>query len=276
MLRVPSNYRDLHKRFLQILMNRRMVSYEDAFRLFCKMYQSEEPDEEEATAGPCPKDMELAVSIINKVIKGLNMEIRCAQDEITPAKYYLLVNTVDSHISRTFSKFSAAELEFFKTVLSEIVTSEDGCISSTACLNLNSSLPGNMTKSDTEALLEKFCKYQWLYQKDGKVHLTILSIVELEPLILSAYEDYVNICRLCKRIVMQGYRCDRCLALLHLHCVHLYTKGVDRIHSCPVCSADQPEMLAAVKNIPFHSGDDNRIPSASSRENKTGKGSARK
>jgi hypothetical protein len=64
-----------------------------------------------------------------------------------------------------FSKFSAAELEFFKTVLSEIVNSEGGCISSTVCLNLNSSLPGSMTKSDTEALLEKFCKYLWLYQK---------------------------------------------------------------------------------------------------------------
>jgi hypothetical protein len=42
MLRVPSNYGDLQRRFLQVLMNRRMVSYEDAFRLFCKMYQSEE------------------------------------------------------------------------------------------------------------------------------------------------------------------------------------------------------------------------------------------
>jgi hypothetical protein len=55
-------------------------------------------DEEEASL--CPKDMELAISIINKVVKRLNMEIRCAQDEITTAKYYLLVNTVDSHISR--------------------------------------------------------------------------------------------------------------------------------------------------------------------------------
>jgi hypothetical protein len=41
MLRVPSNYGDLHRRFLQVLMNRRMVSYEDAFRLFCKMCQPE-------------------------------------------------------------------------------------------------------------------------------------------------------------------------------------------------------------------------------------------
>jgi hypothetical protein len=57
-------------------------------------------DEEEATASPCPKDMELTISIINKGIKRLNMEIRCAQDEITTAKYYLLVNTVDSHVSR--------------------------------------------------------------------------------------------------------------------------------------------------------------------------------
>jgi hypothetical protein len=51
---------------------------------------------------------------------------------------------------------------------------------------------------------------------------------------------------------------------------------VDRIHSCPVCSADQPEMMAAVKNIHFHTEDDNRIPSTSSRENITGKICARK
>jgi hypothetical protein len=57
-------------------------------------------DEEEATASPCPKEMECAISIINKVIKGLNMAIQCAQDEITTAKYYLLVNTVDSPISK--------------------------------------------------------------------------------------------------------------------------------------------------------------------------------
>jgi hypothetical protein len=47
-----------------------------------------------------PGDMEQAVSIINKVIKRLNMEIRCAQDEITCKKYYLLVNTVENNISR--------------------------------------------------------------------------------------------------------------------------------------------------------------------------------
>jgi hypothetical protein len=57
-------------------------------------------DDGEATPYPCTEDMEQAISVLNKVIKGLNMEIRCAQDEITTAKYYVLVNTVDSHISR--------------------------------------------------------------------------------------------------------------------------------------------------------------------------------
>jgi hypothetical protein len=56
--------------------------------------------EGEATEYPCPKDMEEAILIINKVIKRLNMEIRSAHDEITTSKYYLLINTVDSHISR--------------------------------------------------------------------------------------------------------------------------------------------------------------------------------
>jgi hypothetical protein len=48
-----------------------------------------------------PEDMEQAVSIINKGIQEYNMEIRCAYDEITIKKYYLLISTVEN-ISRYY------------------------------------------------------------------------------------------------------------------------------------------------------------------------------
>jgi hypothetical protein len=40
MSQVPSRYVKLHRRFLQILMNRRMILYDDAFDLFRKMQQT--------------------------------------------------------------------------------------------------------------------------------------------------------------------------------------------------------------------------------------------
>ncbi|XP_021926806.1 non-structural maintenance of chromosomes element 1 homolog isoform X2 [Zootermopsis nevadensis] len=205
--------------------------------------------------------MEQAVSLINRVIKRFNMEIQCAQDEITSEKCYLFISTVENNITGKYTKYSAVELEFFKKVLFEIVSSENGHVSSTVCLNLNSSLPGNMTKSDIEALIEKFCEDLWLSQKNGKVYLSLLSIVELEPLLTTAYEDSVNICCLCKHLVIQGYRCDKCFALLHLHCARLYTEGANR-NTCPACSADQPNILAAVENTSLHTEDDFSTPTS--------------
>jgi hypothetical protein len=54
----------------------------------------------ETAENPHPTDMEEAVSLINSVIKRMNMEIRCARDENTSEKYYLFVNTVENKISR--------------------------------------------------------------------------------------------------------------------------------------------------------------------------------
>jgi hypothetical protein len=54
-----------------------------------------------------------------------------------------------------------------------------------------------------KCIIQGGCILLIFVMQDGKVHLTILSIVELEPLLLSAYEDYVSICHLCKHIVIQ-------------------------------------------------------------------------
>jgi hypothetical protein len=39
--------------------------------------------------------------------------------------------------------------------------------------------------------------------QDGKVYLSLLSIVELETLLTTAYKDYVSTCTLCKHVVIQ-------------------------------------------------------------------------
>ncbi|XP_069676148.1 non-structural maintenance of chromosomes element 1 homolog isoform X2 [Periplaneta americana] len=269
---VPRGYSDIHRMFLQTMMSCRMLKYEEACVSFCKISQSVTGIEDEMTQTPRAKDMEKAITVINQVIKRFYMEIRLALDEYTSDRYYLLVNLVSNEItSKTFGRFTAAEMEFFKKVLFEIVCSENGYITSTECLNLNSVLPGNTTKSEVEILIDKFCRELWLCEKDGKIYLSLLGIVELEPLLSSVYKDYITTCLLCNHIVIQGYRCSECNILFHLYCVKHYCRR--QMLVCPQCKADQPEMEAAVRHILSPDiDDDNFNTSNSASSSRKGKG----
>lgn len=251
---VPPQYTDLHRSFLQILMNRRMISKTNALSLFRNIYDSETARGSLRENEYCKK-MEDAVSLINKVIKRFCQEIRSAEDENTCEMFYLFIFTEEKAIMRKLNKYTADELEYFKNILHEIVTSNDRYVSSTVCLNLNTVLSKHMTKSDMENLLDKFCNDLWLVQQDGKISLSLLSIVELEPIFTENYDEYIDKCQLCKRIVIQGHRCENCVSLLHLSCVRRYTKG-QKTPTCPNCGEEQPNMLTALNNLNLSSDND--------------------
>ncbi|KAJ9573696.1 hypothetical protein L9F63_008909 [Diploptera punctata] len=246
-LTLPPQYSDVHRGFLQILMNRRMISKTVALRIFHKIHDSYTGIEVLRDDDYC-KGMENAVLLINKVIKRFNQEIRSAEDELSCEMFYLFIFTIECPFTRQLNRYSADELEYFKGILHEVVTSDDGYVSSTACLNLNITMSKPITKTDTETLIEKFCKDLWLIQKNGKITLSLLSIVELEPILISHYEEYINKCHLCKRIALQGFRCENCLSLLHLACIRRYTKKQTE-PVCPKCGQDQPCMISGLSNL---------------------------
>lgn len=67
--------------------------------------------------------------------------------------------------SRYQTEFSKEQLALLRTMFSEIITSRDGCIQSTICLNLCSSLDIKMSKADAEKFLEDIVNRKWLIYK---------------------------------------------------------------------------------------------------------------
>ncbi|PSN57377.1 hypothetical protein C0J52_02902 [Blattella germanica] len=174
---VPNTYSNVHRRFLQIMMNRRMVSHEDALKAFIGCYNTYGTNSTGLTDKEYQNLMESAIKMINQVIKQFNMAIRSAEDEITCHQFYLFINTADNPITKKFSKYSSSELEFFKQVLSEIVSAEDGRVPSTVCLNLSLGPAKQMSKSSMEDLIDKLCNDLWLVQKVCKLVYFILCLI---------------------------------------------------------------------------------------------------
>jgi hypothetical protein len=57
-------------------------------------------------------------------------------------------------------------------------------------------------KRNAYSTQEGYISFIFIVQ-DGKIYLSLLSIVELETLLTTTYEDYVSTCHLCKHIVIQ-------------------------------------------------------------------------
>jgi hypothetical protein len=58
-------------------------------------------------------------------------------------------------------EFSAPELDLFKWILKEIVSTETGSVSSTDCINHSANIP-KLSKTDAQKALDKFFAAQWL------------------------------------------------------------------------------------------------------------------
>lgn len=63
---------------------------------------------------------------------------------------------------RFHPEFSQAELALLRNVYSEIVTSSNGHVSSTWCLNLCSTLNVKLTKANAEEFLYEMVNKKWL------------------------------------------------------------------------------------------------------------------
>lgn len=126
--------------------------------------------------------------------------------------------------SRYQTEFSKEQLALLRTMFSEIITSRDGCIESTICLNLCSSLDIKMSKAGAEKFLEDIVNRKWLIYKvlikiqntlqyyvinfiflwhlqDGYYYMGVRSITELMPYFRATYESNLNTCCLCKQVI---------------------------------------------------------------------------
>ncbi|XP_048506214.1 non-structural maintenance of chromosomes element 1 homolog [Athalia rosae] len=214
---------DYHCALLQAVMNRGAVNSADARELIERLFEK-------------PESTQSYMYDINIELDDCDMMIKQVTCEITGQKYWILITTLLDNGARFQTEFSPAQLELMRKILSAIITSDDGSVPSTLCLNLCSRLESKMSKADAEDFLESMVQKMWLARKSGQFYMGVRSIAELIPYFKATYNDQVfNMCALCRQTVFHGKRCTHCNEVLHLLC-YVTCARVQSSPKCPSCS----------------------------------------
>lgn len=75
------------------------------------------------------------------------------------------------------SQFNTGQRAFLREIYSEIISADDGCISSTDCLNMSSTLDVKLSITDADIFLKYLSKENWLLIKVRNFYHLSLEIV---------------------------------------------------------------------------------------------------
>ncbi|XP_040212645.1 non-structural maintenance of chromosomes element 1 homolog [Rana temporaria] len=218
-----------HQRFLQVLMSHGILEasvLRGLHRHCCEVHKVQYMHDK----------LDDFVSIINKHLQPVFMQIRKGTDENDGKKYYALLNLAENDVTKMASDFGENELELFRKTMDLIIDSDSGFASSTNILNLADQLQTKkMKKKEIEQLLQQFVQDKWLIEKEGEYSLHTRSIMELEHYIQITYQDVVKQCNICHNIAIQGHVCENCGIKIHLTCVEKYFRGQSGPR-CPQCT----------------------------------------
>lgn len=213
-------YSKEHKILLQAVMNEGLLEENTAKDLVIKFFSND--------------NVSAVINEINEQLQPLDMLIKKSQCEITGQAYWVFISTVLDDITRFQEEFSLGQLAVLRNIFSEIITSSNRCVQSTACLNFSSLPDIKLSKTEVEEFLTDIVKRKWLAYKEGYYYMGVKSITELMPYFRATYESNLSTCYLCKQIIFYGEKCDHCKSLLHLYCLKKFAM-IQKLLKCPNC-----------------------------------------
>ena len=159
------------------------------------------------------------------MIKVLKMEVSKVRDEKDGSTNYVLVSLADNKLSRKSSLRPPQQLEFFKRILSAILSSESKSIPVTDAVNLAlesdaGERKGKLGVGQAELLVKKWISERLLDDaQDGDLLvLGFVGLAEFGHLIKSHYADAYTQCPSCTMLCLRGVSCLRCSSSTHVHC----------------------------------------------------------
>ncbi|OXU19658.1 hypothetical protein TSAR_015369 [Trichomalopsis sarcophagae] len=215
------NYDDRHRAFLQAIMQMGIVLDHDA-QLLC------------ATIFKGQVDVSMIANLINIKLTPINLLMKCGMCELSGEKYWSVVGTTHEENLSIPSKFSVAQRALLRDIYSEIISSEDGSISSTDGLNLTRTIGVKLSMGEADAFLKDLYKGKWLCIKNGYIYMGVRSILELMPYFRATYENNFHNCQLCKEIIFYAKRCKHCDKAFHNYCLVKYMSQ-KKESVCPDC-----------------------------------------
>jgi len=176
------------------------------------------------------------VAAINTALEPYDMQIKKCICEVKGTNFYALVNQTEHPLNKLSPLYSPAQLELFKKIIEEVLTSDSGTVTSMQVLNFEFGEAVKFSRREREETLTKMAHDQWLMQEDGEISLSARSIYELDVYIREVYKEDAIICPACNALVIRGQRCAKedCPVRIHNHCAKkLFKAGAQR--KCPTC-----------------------------------------
>ncbi|CAH1118334.1 unnamed protein product [Phaedon cochleariae] len=167
---------------------------------------------------------------INREISQQFYKIVLGNCEVTNNHLVLWLNTKNDKISQLQNIYSALELEYFHSIMQEILNSEEHRITFIVCINITSTLTDFFSRDKGQKVLNKWLKTGYFVRKSAHIYLGPRMILEFTSYLKTHYPDAV--CNLCSDIVFVGKQCASCQKTFHSYCINKYLSNQNK---CPCC-----------------------------------------
>ena len=233
------NYSDEHRIFLQGLMCRGVLDFNEVYDLTRRTLKACNIDIPEKRKECIAMALEM-VQIINGEVAKLGLKIIKGSDEETGKPYFMLINNSSRMVGQSRdlgtsvqTQWSALELEYLRLVATEILQSEDKVITNRQALQLTDQVGKNggkrMTMEGAEVTITKLMATRWLKLVEGnnKLALDVRFVGEMESWMVEIIgADKMAYCKVCHKLVVRGVYCDNCDTVAwHTHCLEKVASG---------------------------------------------------
>uniref|UniRef100_A0A2A4JL89 Non-structural maintenance of chromosomes element 1 homolog n=1 Tax=Heliothis virescens TaxID=7102 RepID=A0A2A4JL89_HELVI len=228
-------YGKLHRFFLRTVASQGVLSFADAETALNNFNNDED--------SPPVQDV---VKAINDQIRPYQQEIKITKDEFTNEDVIIFLSLGYDDATKSQNLFSASELEYFRVLIEQIMTTESRQITGINAINLVGRMKSTFTKTDAQKLLNTWCRMRYLDKEQNNYALGVRAIHEFEGYLRQNMPDAIEECFLCKSIVFRGYNCPACSKAVHTRCLIRYLEKVDK---WPCCKLDfSQEQLERLNN----------------------------
>ncbi|KAJ8724391.1 hypothetical protein PYW08_015865 [Mythimna loreyi] len=227
-------YGKVHRFFLRTVASQGVLSISDAQAVLERFN-----DEEQLSVTD-------VVRAINDEIRPYYQEIKMTQDEVTNEDCIVFLSLADDAATKAQNLFSATELEYFRLLIEQIMSTESRQITKIFAMNLVSSMKSSFTKTDAEKVLNTWSRMRYFEKEQDNYALGLRAIHEFEGYFRQNMEHAVEDCVLCKHIVCRGYNCPGCAKAIHTRCLMRY---LEKVTKWPCCKLDyEQEQLERLRN----------------------------
>lgn len=262
---LPAGYDDTNRAFLQALMARGSITFNDARPILGAIFSAKEKQEIDPDS-IAVQDLEPYITAANAALSPFDYEIRTTQHQVTKEKYYAVVNSASDAMTQLATTRTADEIAFIKRVLDAMFEtyntrrSEIMAISSMQAMKVAKAPPVDrrasagesqsadkgLTNSQAEKLMKSLVEEGWMERSTkGYYTLSPRALMELKGWLIASYNDpddeeaewqHIKNCYACKQILTVGERCPQwdCNVRLHSTCAEPFWRQ-KRDGKCPEC-----------------------------------------